>query len=184
MKKHHATKKTKPRSFDDIVANQDLQLPSLQYFFGRERGMNELSDYARPHFEKLLLKQRRKAINAINKIKSDIQDQYNKELKDSRNKIAVETTGAFLNALKSQPNENMNKVRGLKDGILLRNRDTGIPLHVLPNQYLFYRGDTKRYFPNNTYKEDTSKKEICNSFQVAIAHRDWARLRPRSQKTT
>jgi len=34
MKKHSATKKTKPRSFDDIVADQDLQLTSLQYFFG------------------------------------------------------------------------------------------------------------------------------------------------------
>jgi len=33
--KHHATKKTKPRSFDDIVADQDLLLPSLEYFFGR-----------------------------------------------------------------------------------------------------------------------------------------------------
>jgi len=38
MKKHHATKKIKPRSFDDIVADQDLWLPSLEYFFGRERG--------------------------------------------------------------------------------------------------------------------------------------------------
>jgi len=30
MKKHHATKKTKPRSFDDIVADQDLWLPGLE----------------------------------------------------------------------------------------------------------------------------------------------------------
>jgi hypothetical protein len=31
---HHATKKTKPRLFDDIVADQDLWLPGLEYFFG------------------------------------------------------------------------------------------------------------------------------------------------------
>jgi len=55
MKKHHATKKTKPRSFDDIVANKDLQLPGLEYFFGRERGMHKLADYARPCFEKLCI---------------------------------------------------------------------------------------------------------------------------------
>jgi len=34
MKKHHAIKKTKPRLFDDIVADQDLRLPGLEYFFG------------------------------------------------------------------------------------------------------------------------------------------------------
>jgi len=114
MKKHSATKKAKPRFFDDIVANQDLWLPGLEYFFGRERGMHKLADYARPHFEKLLVKQRREAMKAIIKIKSDIQDQYNKELKDSRNKIAVETTGAFLKALVSKDNTDPKKVRGLK----------------------------------------------------------------------
>jgi len=115
MKKHHATKKkTKPRFFDDIIADQDLQLPGLEYFFGQERGMHELADYARPHFEKLLVKQRSSAVKAINQIKSYIQDQFNKELKESRNKIAVETTGAFLKALASQDNTDPNKVRGLK----------------------------------------------------------------------
>jgi len=64
--------------------------------------MHELADYAKPHFEKLLVKQRREAINAINQIKSDIQEQYDKELKESRNKIAVETTEAFLKALASK----------------------------------------------------------------------------------
>jgi len=112
MKKHCATKKTKPRLFDDKVADQDLWLPGLEYFFGRERGMNKLANYAKPCFEKLLVKQRNEAIKAINNIKSDIQDQYNKELKDSRNKIAVETTKAFLNALKLQPHDNTSKVRG------------------------------------------------------------------------
>jgi len=114
MKKHSATKKTKPRLFDDIVADQDLWLPGLEYFFVQERGMHELADYAKPHFEKLLLNQRNQAVDAINQIKSDIQDQYNKELKESRNKIAVETTGAFLKALKFQHNDDPNKVRGLK----------------------------------------------------------------------
>jgi len=51
MKKHCATKKTKPRSFDDIVADQYLQLPDLKYFSGRERGIQELADYAKPCFE-------------------------------------------------------------------------------------------------------------------------------------
>jgi len=83
-----------------------------------------------------------KAVDAINHIKSDIQDQYIKELKESRNKIAVQTTGAFLKALKFQHDDDPNKVRGLKNGILIRNRDTGQPMHVLPNQYLLYRGET------------------------------------------
>jgi len=58
MKKHSATKKTTPRLFDDIVTNQDLRLPGLEYFFGQERGMHKLADYARPCFEKLLLTQK------------------------------------------------------------------------------------------------------------------------------
>jgi len=132
MKKHSATKKTKPKLFDDIVANQDLQLPGLEYFFGQERGMHKLADYARPCFEKLLLNQRKQAVDAINLIKSDIQDQYNKELKESRNKIAVQTTGAFLEALKFKHDDNPNKVRGLKNGILIRNKDTGQPMHACP----------------------------------------------------
>jgi len=66
MKKHSATKKTKTRLFDDIVADQDLQLPGLEYF-GQERGMHELADYARPQIEKLLLNQRKQAVDAINK---------------------------------------------------------------------------------------------------------------------
>jgi len=87
----------------------------------------------------------------------------------------VETTGAFLNALVSQDNMGINKVRGLKNGILVHNRDTGIPLHVLPNQYLLYRGDTRRYFPNNKYQEEMTKKQIGNSFYGAFAHKN-ARL--------
>jgi len=48
MKKHHAIKKTKPRLFDDIVADQDLWLPGLKNFFGRERGMQELANITKP----------------------------------------------------------------------------------------------------------------------------------------
>jgi len=76
MKKHSATKKTKTRLFDDIVANQDLRLPGLEYFFGQERGMQEMLAYARPQIENLLLTQRKQAMDAINKATSDIQDQY------------------------------------------------------------------------------------------------------------
>jgi len=180
MKKHSATK---PRLFDDIVADQDLRLPGLEYFFGRERGMHKLADYAKPHFEKLIKQRMKEAINAIDKIKSDIQDQYNKELKDSRNKIAVKTTKPFLNALVLQDSMDYNKVRGLKTGILVHNMETGMPMHVLPNQYLFYRGETTCYFPKNKYREEMTKKEIGNSFYGAFAHKN-DRLRPKPQKTT
>jgi len=125
--------------------------------------MHKLADYAKPHFEKLLIKQRSEAINAIKQIKSDIQGQYNKELKDSRNEIAVETTGAFLKALVSQD-------KRPKNGILVCNRDTGMPMHVLPNQYLLYRGDTKRYFPNNNLTEKSTANEIGGSFYGAYIH--------------
>jgi len=133
--------------------------------------MHKLADYAKPHFEKLLVKQRREAVEAINKIKSDTQDQYNKELKDSRNKIALETAGAFLKALASQDNKDPKKVRGLKTGILVRNRDTGMLMHVLPNQYLLYKGDTKRYFLNSNLTEKTTANEIGSSFYGAYINR-------------
>jgi len=141
------------------LADEQMLLPGLEYFVGRERGMHELADYARPHFEKLLIKQRKQAVDAINHIKSNIQDQYNKELKESRNKIAVQTTGAFLKALKFRHDDNTKKVRGLKNGILIRNRDTGQPMHVLPNQYLLYRGETDHYFPENM---ETEKKTVSH----------------------
>jgi len=134
--------------------------------------MHKVADYARPCFEKLLVKQRREAVKAINQIKSDIQDQYNKELKDSRNKIAVKTTKAFLNALVLQDSTDYNKVRGLKTGILVHNRDNGMLMHVLPNQYLLYRGDINCYFPKNKYREEMKKKEIGNSFYGAFAYKN------------
>jgi len=99
MKKHHATKKTKPRLFDDIVAEQDLKLPGLENFFGWEQGMHELADIARPRIEKLLLKQRKQAVKAINKATSDIQGQYDKALNRRTKQICVTTAASFLNAL-------------------------------------------------------------------------------------
>jgi len=93
MKKHCVIKKTKPRLFDDIVADQDLRLPGLKYFFGRERGMQELADYAKPCFEKLLMQQRKQAVDTINMATSDIQDQYKKALKDSRKEITGNNWG-------------------------------------------------------------------------------------------
>jgi len=167
MKKHSATKKTKPRSFDDIVANQDLLLPGLEYFFGRERGMHELADYARPHFEKLLLNQRNQAVEAINKATSDIQDQYKEALNKRTRQITVVTAATFLKALAYDDTKNL----GLKQGILVRNRDTGIPMHVLPAQNaLFSNNKTKKYFPHNTYDEGKSERTIGNAFEAAYIH--------------
>jgi len=101
MKKHYTTKKTKIRLFDDIVADQDLQLPSLEHFFGRERGMH-----------------------------------------------------------------------------------TGMPLHVLPNQYLLFKGDTKHYFPNNTYHEGKTQREIGSSFAGAFIHKSARLKKMKSNLTT
>jgi len=137
--------------------------------------MHEMLTYASPQIEKLLLNQRKQAVDPINKATSDIHGQYDKALKESRNKIAVETTKSFLNALKFQPNSDINKVRGLKNGILVRDKDTGQPLHVLPNQYLLYRGDAKCYFPKNDLSEGSATAEIGRSFSRAYRHKN-ARL--------
>jgi len=154
------------------LADKQMLLPGLEYFVGRERGMHKLADYARPCFEKLLLNQRKQAVDAINLIKSNIQDQYNKELKESRKKIAVQTTGAFLKALKFKHDDDPNKVRGLKNGILICNKDTGQPMHVLPNQYLLYRDETNCYFPENMETEKRTQSILGHSFIGAIGHRE------------
>jgi len=135
-----ATKRQKDKLQE--LAEKQMLLPGLEYFFGRERGMHELADYAKPCFEKLLFNQRKQAVDAINLIKSNIQDQYNEELKESRNKIAVQTTGAFLKAL------------------------------VLPNQYLLYRGETNHYFPENMETEKKMQSILGSSFVGAIKHRE------------
>jgi len=49
----------------------------------------------------------------------------------------------------------------LKGGIFVRDRDTGVPLHVRPKQNLF-KGETWRYFPNNNY-EGKTEREIGKS---------------------
>jgi len=147
------------------------RLPGLECFFGQERGMHKLADYAKPRFEELLIKQRSEAVNTINRIKSDIQDQYKEELKDSRKKITVETTGAFLNALTANSAYNFDKNRGLMDGILVHDRDTGIPLHVLRKQNLLFKNNT-----TNELMKKTTKDVIGKSFEGAISHRAY-RLR-------
>jgi len=157
------------------LADKQMLLPSIDYFVGRERGMHKMLTCAKPQIEKLLLTQRKQAVDTINNATSDIQQQYDKALKESRNKIAVETTKSFLNALKFQPNSDINKVRGLKNGILVRDKDTGQPLHVLPNQYLLYRGDAKCYFPKNDLSEGSATAEIGRSFSRAYRHKN-ARL--------
>jgi len=57
---------------------------------------------------------------------------------------------------------------GLKQGIFVCNRDTGIPMHVLPAQNaLFSDNKTKHYFPENTYDEGKSERSIGNAFDGA-----------------
>jgi len=98
--KQHGTKKKKPRLFDDILADQDLQLTGLKYFFGRESGMHELANITKPHFEDILRQQRKQAMDAINQTKADIQDQYDKALTQGTEQITMEIAGDFLKTLK------------------------------------------------------------------------------------
>jgi len=55
-------------------------------------------------------------------------------------------------------------------------------LYVLPNQYLLLRGDTKCYFPNNTYDEGRTQREIGSSF--AGAYTKNARLKKIKSKAS
>jgi len=51
------------------------------------------------------------------------------------------------------------------------NKDTGMPMHVLPAQNaLFTNNKTKCYFPENTYDEGKSERAIGNSFDGAFTH--------------
>jgi len=45
-------------------------------------------------------------------------------------------------------------------------------MHVLPNQYLLYRGETDCYFPDNTKAEKKTESILGSSFVGAIDHRD------------
>jgi len=62
-------------------------------------------------------------------------------------------------------------IQKIWDCILVCNRDTGMPMHVLPAQNaLFTNNKTKLYFPGNTYDEGKSERAIGNSFDVAYNH--------------
>jgi len=145
--------------------------------------MHKLATYAKPHIEKLLLRQRAEAMGAINKTMSDIWSQYDESLSKRSKQITAATTVAFLNALKYEPDSDPNKVRGLKNGILVHERDSGFPLHVLPNQNLLFKGDTKCYFPKNTYQEDKTERVIGSSFAGAYTHKN-ARLNKTKTKSS
>jgi len=56
-------------------------------------------------------------------------------------------------------------------------------MHVLPNQYLLYRGDIKRYFPKNDLMEKSTANKIGGSLYVAYHHRA-ARLAKFETKTS
>jgi len=165
MKKHSATKKTKPRLFDDIVTNQDLRLPGLEYFFGRERGMHEMVNYARPQIEKLLLTQRKQAVDAINKTTSDIQQQYDKALHTRTKQITAATAASFLKALMYDDKQNF----GIKQGVLVCNRDTGMPIHVLPAQNALF-SITKPRATSQETPMTKSERSIGNAFDGACNH--------------
>jgi len=86
--------------------------------------------YARPQIQKLLLKQREQEVDTINKARSDIQGQYNEALNRRTRQITAVTAATFLQAPTYDDEHNL----GLKQGVLLCNRDTGMPMHVLPAQ--------------------------------------------------
>jgi len=121
--------------------------------------MQELANIAKPCFEDILRKQRKQALDTINRATSDIQSQYDEALSKRSKQITVATAATFLNPLKFQDDADPKNVRGLKNGILVCNRDTGFPLHVLPNQNLLFKGNTTRYFPKNTYQEDKTESD-------------------------
>jgi len=152
------------------LADKQMLLPSIDYFVGRGRGMHEMLTYARPRIEKILLNQRKQTVEAINKATSNIQDQYKEALKESKKQTFKKTATSFLNSLKYQPDANPNNVRGLKQGILVRNRDTGKPMHVLPFSYLLFKGNTKHCFPNNSFTEESSKSNISKAFDTVYLH--------------
>jgi len=149
------------------LADELMLLPSIDYFVGREQGMHEMLTYARPQIEKLLLNQRKQAVDAINKAMSDIHVQYDKAINRRTKQITAATAASFLKALVYDDKHNL----GLKQGVLVCNRDTGMPMHVLPAQNaLFSNNKTKRYFPENTNDEGKSEREIGKSFDGAYTH--------------
>ena len=149
------------------LADEQMFLPGLDYFVGKQRGMYEMANYARPRIEQLLLTRRQQAVDAINTATSDIQNQYKEALNKRTRQITAATAATFLKALAYDDTNNL----GLKKGVLVRNRDTGIPMHVLPTQKaLFSNNKTDKYFPQNTYDEGKSVRTIGNAFEAAYNH--------------
>jgi len=112
------------------------------------------------------------------------QGQYKEALKESKKQIFKNTATSFLKSLKFQPDANPNNVRGLKQGILVCNRDTGKPMHILPFSYLFFKGNTKCYFPNNSFTEESSKSNISKSFDTVYSRANTRlnKLLPKSEE--
>jgi len=106
-------------------------------------------------------------VEAINKATSDIQDQYKEAINRRTRQITAVTASSFLKALAYDNTKNL----GLKQGVLVCNRDTGIPMHVLPTQSgLFSNNKTRSYFPQNTYDEGKSERTIGSAFDGAFNH--------------
>jgi len=83
-----------------------------------------------------------------------------------KKQIAAVTAATFLNALAYDDKHNL----GLKQGVLVCNMDTGMPMHVLTAQNALFSNKTKHYFPGNTYDEGKSEMEIGKSFDRAFTH--------------
>jgi len=97
----------------------------------------------------------------------DIQQQYGKALQMRTKQITAATAASFLKALTYDDKQNF----GIKQGILICNRNTGMPMHVLSAQNaLFSNNKTKSYFPGNTYDEAKSERTIGSAFERAYNH--------------
>jgi len=85
--------------------------------------MHKMLTYARPQIEKFLLKQRKQAVDAINKATSNIQDQYDKALNRRTKQITAATAATFLNPLAYDDKQNL----GLKQGYWYANACSASP---------------------------------------------------------
>jgi len=98
---------------------------------------------------------------------SDIQGQYKEALQRRTKQITAATAVSFLTALAYDDKQNF----GIKQGVLVCNRDTAMPMHFLPAQnVLFSNNKTKSYFPQNTCDEGKSERTIGSTFDGAFNH--------------
>jgi len=67
------------------------------------------------------------------------------------------------------------KVRGLKNGILIRDRDSGMLLHVLPTQTALFTKGKQTYFPLNDASGKASATDVGHAFAGAYGYKE-ARL--------